>query len=130
MSGRERFHRDNRSPDTEKLMEDGRLDRGADFHLRNWAQWMKGYEVGIGYGHKAAVLQSPASSSFDDMVLRMDRQNAKIANAIIESLTQMQQVSIHNVYLSDVWRFRGDSVEVFVEAAGRFWEIAQRRGLS
>jgi hypothetical protein len=111
-------------------MSDGRLDRGADFHLRNWAQWMKGYEVGIGYGNKSAVVQSPTSSSFDEMVYRMDRQNAKIANAIIDSMTPVQQGSIHNVYLASVWRFRGDPIDVFVGAAAKFWEMAQRRGLS
>lgn len=105
------------------------IDQKIDWHLKNWAQWMRGYQVGIGYDHASAVVSSTASQTFDDMVVAADRQNAKVADACISSLPPIYQGAIYNVYLASVFRFRGDPNDVFVAAANAFWELAQKKGL-
>lgn len=119
-------------PDPYQLIDLGLLDRDADKHLRNWAEWHLGYRGKTrGYDHNSSVVRSPSSSSVDDMLDRMDTENARICDAVIDSLTGRQQSSIHNVYVADVWKFRGsdDPVGMFIEAAAAFWAMAQRRGL-
>ena len=112
------------------FIESGLLDRAADFHLRNWARWMRIFQVGKGYDNKSTVITGYGSDTFQDMLDRKEREDAKIANAAVESLAMHHQCSIHNVYLANVWRFRGDPVEVFLEAAKLFWINAARRGLT
>ena len=91
---------------------------------------MRDYEERIGYDHESAVVGNYRSNtSIDDMYDAKDKNDAKISNAVIESLTPIHQVAIHNVYLHSVWRFRGDLNAVFVEAVARFWEMGQKRGL-
>lgn len=106
------------------------IDPNADWHLNNWSQWMERYSVGLGYPHASVVVRSLSSSTVDEMIERKDRHAARTVDAILDGLSAAHQAAIHNIYLSAVWRFRGDPVEVFVEAVGQFWEIAQRRGLS
>lgn len=106
------------------------VDQIADYHLSNWSRWMQAFEVRTGYDRESAVVGNyTASTSIDDMYDSKDKNDAKISNAVIESLTPVQQVAIHNVYLNSVWRFRGDLNTVFVEAVARFWEMGQKRGL-
>ena len=106
------------------------VDQIADYHLSNWARWMRQYEERIGYDHESAVIGNyTASTSIDDMYDSKDKNDAKISNAVIESLQPIQQVAIHNVYLNSVWRYKGDLNAVFVEAVARFWEMGQKRGL-
>lgn len=119
-----------RSVDPMALIDSGRLDRGAHHHLGEWSHWMLGYQVGIGYDHASVVVKGYGSDSFDEMLARSVRNDARVANAVIESLSLVQQLSIRNVYLNDVARFRGDPVEIFVDAAAAFWDLARRRGLS
>lgn len=106
------------------------IDQIADYHLSNWARWMRNFEVRTGYDHESAVVGNyTASTSIDDMYDSKDKNDAKISNAIIEDLAPIHQVAIHNVYLACVWRFRGDINAVFVEAVEKFWDIGQKRGL-
>lgn len=106
------------------------IDPRADGHFANWARWMQNYQVGIGYDQQSAVVTGYGSTSIDDMYADMDRQHAKVIDAIIGGLSQVQQVSIHNVYLAQVWRSpRANMVEVFVEAAAEVWRLAQKRGV-
>ena len=106
------------------------VDQIADYHLSNWARWMRQYEEHIGYDHESAVIGNyTASTSVDDMYDSKDKSDAKIANAAIESLTPIHQVAIHNVYLNSVWRYKGDLEAIFVEAVAAFWVLGQKRGL-
>ena len=106
------------------------VDQIADYHLSNWARWMRQYEERIGYDHESAVIGNyTASTSIDDMYDSKDKNDAKISNAVIESLHPIQQVAIHNVYLNSVWRYKGDLNAIFVEAVAKFWEMGQKRGL-
>lgn len=106
------------------------IDPIADYHLSNWARWMESYELRIGYDHESAVVGNyTASTSIDDMYDSKDKNDAKISNAVIESLIPSHQVAIHNVYLSSVWRIRGDLETIFVEAVAAFWVLGQKRGL-
>lgn len=106
------------------------IDPAADWHLKNWARWMRNYEVGIGFKHRSVALVGYGSDTFDDMLEEKDRWDAKIANAVIGSMDMIHQAAIHNVYLADVWRFRGDPITIFLEAADLFWKMGQRRGLT
>ena len=106
------------------------VDQIADYHLSNWARWMRQYEERTGYDHQSAVVGNyTASTSVDDMYDSRDKSDAKIANAAIESLTPIHQVAIHNVYLNSVWRYKGDLEAIFVEAVAAFWVLGQKRGL-
>lgn len=93
---------------------------------------MRNYEVGIGFGRKSAVLMGYGSLSVDDMYAEMDRQHAKIIDAIIDGLTPIQKCAIHNVYIADVWSSgRGLSMsDVFVGAAEEVWRLAVKRGIN
>jgi hypothetical protein len=42
------------------------IDQRADWHLANWARWMRTCEVGIGYPHASAWLSSGGLVSGDD----------------------------------------------------------------
>lgn len=106
------------------------IDQDADWHLNNWSIWMEHYCVGIGYPHASVVARSTSSRTVDEMIESKDRNEARTVDAILDGLSPAHQAAIHNVYLSAVFRFRGNPVEVFVEAAALFWEIAQRRGLA
>ena len=106
------------------------VDQIADYHLSNWARWMRQSEERTGYDHQSAVVGNyTASTSVDDMYDSKDKSDAKIANAAIESLTPIHQVAIHNVYLNSVWRYKGDLEAIFVEAVAAFWVLGQKRGL-
>ena len=106
------------------------VDQIADYHLSNWARWMRQYEERTGYDHESAVVGNyTASTSIDDMYDSKDKNDAKISNAVIESLQPIQQVAIHNVYLNSVWRYKGDLEAIFVEAVAAFWVLGQKRGL-
>ena len=106
------------------------VDQIADYHLSNWARWMRQYEERTGFDHESAVVGNyTASTSIDDMYDSKDKSDAKISNAAIESLQSIHQVAIHNVYLNSVWRFKGDLNTIFVEAVAKFWELGQKRGL-
>jgi hypothetical protein len=110
------------------------IDQRADWHLANWARWMRTCEVGIGYPHASAGLSSgglvSGDDSFDHMADEADRQTAKIADAAINELDPRSQCAISNVYLASVFRFRGDIGEVFQAAAEEFWRRAKRKGLA
>lgn len=106
------------------------VDQIADYHLSNWARWMRQYEERTGYDHESAVVGNyTASTSIDDMYDSKDKNDAKISNAAIESLTPIHQVAIHNVYLNSVWRYKGDLNTIFVDAVAAFWVLGQKRGL-
>lgn len=106
------------------------VDQIADYHLSNWARWMRQYEERTGYDHESAVVGNyTASTSIDDMYDSKDKSDAKISNAAIESLQSIHQVAIHNVYLHSVWRYKGDLNAIFVEAVAAFWVLGQKRGL-
>ena len=91
---------------------------------------MRQYEEHIGYDHESAVIGNyTASTSIDDMYDSKDKNDAKISNAVIESLQSLHQVAIHNIYLNSVWRYKGDLNAIFVEAVAKFWELGQKRGL-
>lgn len=113
------------------LIDLNRLDRGADHHLRNWARWMRSCEYGIGYRDRAQMLTGCGSDTFDDMLDRQDRTDARIADAVIESLDVLHKCAIHNVYMNSVFTFkRLDPLVVFLDAAEAFWAKAQKRGLT
>lgn len=107
------------------------IDPAAHYHLGNWARWMRNYDVGIGYKHKSAGFSSGRTGdTIEDWEEDGLRHEARISDAVIGSMEVRYQAAIYNVYLASVWRFRGDPTEIFIEAVSRFWELAQKRGLS
>lgn len=107
----------------------------ADWHLDNWRKWMKTYQVGQGYPHASAFLQSGGISGEDEfevMCQSADRHAAKVSDSIIDSLKLLDHrypLAIFNVYLARVWTYRGDPGEIFAKAVEEFWSRAQRKGL-
>jgi hypothetical protein len=108
------------------------INQRADWHLSNWAQWMQEARYSRGFDDRSAVVAGHGSPTFDDIAERVDRNCARVMDAIIDGLPSLQQMAIHNVYIADVWKpNRPDvnMVDVFVEAAAEAWRQAEKRGL-
>ena len=104
------------------------IDPGADWHLRNWARWMRVYDVGLGFRNRTAGLESGRmSSTIEDWEIDADRQSARVADAAIGSLCRAHQKAINHAYLAA--RHAEQGVD-FLDAVARFWELAQKRGLT
>lgn len=106
------------------------INRDADWHLNNWATWTEQYSLKIGFKGSSAVVCSRSSTSFDEMIEDKDTEDANVCDAVIDSLEPIHRAAIHNVYLRSIFRFRGDPLQVFVEAVERFWVLAQKRGIA
>lgn len=104
----------------------------ADFHLSNWGRWRRGYYGPMGYGSKSAGFAGGGySRDFEDIEEEADSYAAKVSDAIIEGLDVLDKVALQHVYEASVWRFARLSLEDrLVEAAGRFWIMACKRGLT
>lgn len=76
-------------------VEFGGLDR-VEWHLHNWARWMRTGQGVEGHAGRSAVLSTGGSSqSFDDMAEAEDRRCAKIVDAIIGDLPHPQRLAIY-----------------------------------
>ena len=87
------------------------IDDRLAFHLENWRDYMRTggtRELKAPSGASGCV-GGGYSNSFDDMVLHADRQAAEIMDAMIQSLTAVQQAAIHHRYLHAVFRFPRDN---------------------
>lgn len=107
----------------------------AEWHLQNWAKWMRAASMRLGYPSKSAGLQCGGISgedAFDHMCEEADSYAAKASDSSIESLAPREQGVIHHFYLHAVYRFRGQrpTREMLEEATKLFWREAQKRGLT
>lgn len=79
----------------------------VEWHLHNWARWMRsGSHVGA-YGAVAVGLSSGGrSEDFDDMADASERRSARIVDTVVYDLPSDERMAICHAYLGAVVRFR------------------------
>lgn len=78
-----------------------------DFHLGNWAKWMRSGEHVQGHKHGAAgCATSGHIGDFDDMVAGADRRTAAIMDTLINDLSPVQSCAVHSTWIDAVYRFK------------------------
>jgi hypothetical protein len=87
------------------------IDDRLAWHLENWRDYMRtgGTRELKAPSGAAGCVGGGYSNTFEDMVLHADRQAAGIMDAMIQSLTLVQQAAIHHRYLRAVFRFPRDN---------------------
>ena len=104
-------------------------DQRLDFHLGNWARWMRSGEHVQGYKHGAAgCVGGGYSGDFDDMVLAADRRSAAIMDSLIQDLPPAQVCAIHTTWINSVWRFK-DYEATYQRACDNLLVGMNRKGL-
>ena len=105
----------------------------ADWHLDNWARWLRTFYYGKGYPGRSAGLSCGGISgteAFDHLCDEADKQAAKITDTIVGDLSDQHQSAIFTVYTASPGRNRGDPLNILADAIGEFWVRATRQGLS
>ena len=74
------------------------LNKKIEFHLENWAKWHQIPDDSLFY-KTSKFLKLSGGNSFDDMVLKMDQENAKTLDTIILDLPKIQKYVIYHLYL-------------------------------
>lgn len=108
------------------------IDNRLAFHLENWRDWMRsgGTRELKGPDHAAGCVGGGYNNDFDSMCITADRQSAEIMDAMIQSLTAVQQAAIHHRYLHAVFRFpRGNYAEALLLACTKLRAGMGARGL-
>lgn len=104
----------------------------VDFHLRNWARWMRHPGLKLGYPAKSCGIESgfvSGEDGFDILCEQADEQAAILINTIIDGLEPDEHAAINHAYLHAVYRLKSfeDSLE---RAAGRVWRGMLAKGLA
>jgi len=67
-----------------------------DWHLRNWARWMRTGQEVDGHARESTVVSDGGTSrGFDEMVETEDRRCAKIVDAILDNLPPAERMAIY-----------------------------------
>ena len=102
----------------------------VEWHLVNWAMWMRSGREGDGFGESTGVSSGGSSQHFEDMCDESDKRCAKITNTIIEDLGPGEQMAIHHAYLHAVFRFqRGNLAELLAMAKIKVGIGLNKRGV-
>lgn len=83
-------------------------DARLDWHLDNWARWMRSGTLGRGLPTKSPGLRSVGGRDFEDMVTDVDVRLARSLDAIVDSLPPAERIAILRVkrLTADVWTMR------------------------
>lgn len=93
-----------------------------DWHLSNWRTWMHlGATKGLrAPGKSAGFVGGGYSTDFESMCEEADSRSAQAMDAMIESLSAVEQAAIHHRYLHAVYRFpRGGFEQTLQQARER-----------
>lgn len=104
----------------------------VDFHLRNWAIWMRHPGLRLGYPARSAGLQCGGISghdAFDELCEQADEHAAIVINRIIDDLETDESAAINHKYLHAVYRLRNLEAS-FERAVGRVWRAMLANGLA
>lgn len=105
------------------------IDR-AEWHLLNWARYLRGRYVRLGYPSKVPLLSNGgASEDFDTMCEDSDRVSARACDAVIEGLPEIEQRALSTVYLGTTFRFLRDPHKIVEDVKPRVYRELQRRGI-
>lgn len=112
---------ENRNPD-----EHPRLD----WHLDNWARYMREQDVEELECKIVDVYQS-GSADFDTMCDHMERRCAITMEALVTDLPLPQRIAVHHFHLGAVWRMHRVRIEdVYLLARVRLSDGLRARGIS
>lgn len=103
-----------------------------DWHLDNWARYMREHDVEELQCKILDVYQS-ANADFDAMCDAMERRCAVAMDALVSDLPLAEKVAVHHKHLSAVWRFNrpGATMEsVYQSARENLSEGLRRKGIS
>lgn len=107
----------------------GAPDR-VEWHLVNWAMWMKSGSAVDGYGESTGVSSGGSSQHFEDMCDESDKRCAKITDTIIMDLSPAERGAISVAYLHAVYRFpRGNFEELLRCAKNKVGIALNKRGV-
>lgn len=104
----------------------------VDFHLRNWALWMRHPGLRLGYPARSAGIQCGGISgddAFDCLCEQADEHAAVVMNRIIDDLSPDEAAAINHQYLHAVYRLRNLEAS-FERAVGRVWRAMLANGLA
>ena len=104
----------------------------VDWHLRNWARWMRHPGLDLGYPKKSSGLESgyvSGSDGFDILCEEADEVSAVTLNAIIDGLPQDESSAISHKYLHAVYRVR-DYNGSLLRAISKIWRGMLSRGIA
>ena len=78
----------------------------VEWHLLNWARWMRSGNQIRGLPGRATLLSSGGKSKdFDEMADSEERKMARNVDTIIHDLKPIEVMAIHHKYLYAVYRF-------------------------
>lgn len=86
-------------------------ERLLDWHLRNWAAWMRTGGIALGYS-ACGCRAGGVVGDFDDMVQTSDRVCAMALDSVIEGLAPVESAAIYHTHLYAVYRFPRFPLEV------------------
>ena len=107
------------------------LDR-LEWHLGNWANWMKNSTNKLYYPSKSSIFKSGGDSTidvFEIMCEDSDMHCAKTLDALIDSLPSNQSCAIHHIWLHAVYKMR-DLEQSYDAAIEKLLILANKRGLT
>ncbi len=102
-----------------------------DWHLRNWADWMRSGDGNLGYPHAACGCRGNGfHGDFDGLLEESDRTCAIALNAAIDDLPPIETAAIYHTYLYAVYRFpRGALDAALTRARAALVTKMNRKGL-
>ena len=102
----------------------------CEWHLSNWSAWMRAGGVNLWYPSRASGgMGRSGSTDFDAMCANADTTSARAVDALIEGLPQAEKLTIHNEWLSTVFRVRGDPAELYASAKERIAKGLAAKGI-
>lgn len=112
----------------------------AEWHLQNWARWMRREDaVTKGYPDKSVGFSASQAVGADYWEITCDNEDEKSAGIcwtiIKDDLAPMHSAVIQNIHLASVYRMArvktmAEMLALYEEAVKAFWRKAQSRGLS
>lgn len=102
----------------EEPMIAGMSEYRLEWHFDNWRRYMRKDNVTDGYPGKAAgCVGGGYSQTFDDMADASDVRVARIVDALVTSLTNLERAAIYHQYLYAVFRHGRGQLEEALERA-------------
>lgn len=102
-----------------------------EWHLQNWADWMRRPSNRLGYPTHSLCIASGGGSTVDAFEIMCEEVDAKCAramDAMIDSLPPNQAMAINHKWLASVYRMR-DMETAYEMALDNLLTMAERRGM-
>ncbi len=104
----------------------------VDYHLKNWAYWMRHPGIKLDYPSKSAGFITGGVSGvdgFDHWADGCDSEAVIIINRLIDDLEPDESAAINHIYLRAVYRLR-DPESSFERAIGKIFRGMVKEGLA